>query len=989
MNININELNQRIIQLEKENEYLKRILNEAGVEYNPFDCENISWKSKEEIIKEESEEYDDNQGARIISRKITSEDASRFFSMFWGRTDVYAKRVIRKSTGEVNYFPQCYNFWKKGCPRISGSKIKCIDCPKKSYKKLDKQRVVAHLNGKTGTGADVIGVYPLFKDGTCRFIVFDFDDHSKKAARNDFANSGNNWMDEVDILRKICVDNGVDPLIERSRSGKGAHVWIFFQKPIDAALARKFGKNLLKKGAESVNLKTFRYYDRMLPMQDTISQGSLGNLIALPLQGDALKKGNSAFVDENWNAYHDQWEVLFSKQKLSKEFIEAKIDEWEVFNRDGEKPWERTSRFNKGDIDGYLKIFLADGIYIETQNLKPRIQNRIRELAAFSNPIFYKNVALGIYNYEDPRIIYMGEDIKGYIRIPRGLLEKVLEECKNANIQYEVIDNRNSGKKIKVTFEGELKENQLPASKTMLKYDNGILNAATAFGKTVVCCNIIAKRKVNTLILLQSSTLISQWEEAIDEFLRIDEEPPEYETPTGKIKKRKSVVGKLQGPHDSTTGIIDIAMAGSVFKKGEPHHRLREYGMIIVDECHHAASDTIVEILRHSNAKYMYGVTATPARSDGLEKINYMLIGPIRYKYTAKDRARDQGIGHLVYPRFTRAVTYSFKKEKMHPNDAYEILRDNESRDNIIIEDVINCVKQGRTPLVLSKYVDHAHKLYERLAGHASRVFLLTGANSKKNNVQLIEEMRQLKNDESMIIIATGQLVGEGFDLPRLDTLVMATPVSWKSVVEQYAGRLNRDYEGKNDVIIYDYIDINIPMFEKMYNKRLKAYKQIGYDIYTGKMHEKEASNSIFDIENYKNRYEKDLLSSNKEIIISSPSIRGDKVDELNRLIKKRQESGVKIKIITWKPDEYRFGDSTYWMELQNNMRNNGFEMNLVEDYCLRYCIIDREIVWYGSLNFLGKPDVEDNLMRVCSAKIAEELLSLTFGDLSYKGETI
>ncbi len=791
--------------------------------------------------------------------------------------------------------------------------------------------------------------------------------------------------------------------MERSRSGKGAHLWIFFQGKIDAALARKFGNALLKKGAESVDLKSFRYYDRMLPMQDHMPKGGFGNLIALPLQGQALKNGNSAFVDEYWNAYPDQWLVLLSKNKLTREFIEQKIKEWnlpgsssvtldEISEKTGEQPWNKSKEFHAEDVTGVLRVTMADALYVDGSNLTARIRNQIRGLAAFSNPVFYKNQAIGLSNFKNSRYIYLGRDVDGYIRVPRGLLDVLTERCKSVGISYEIVDKRCEGQQIEVRFCGELKESQTKAVQTLERYDMGILHAATAFGKTVVACNMIARKQVNTLILLQSSALMEQWEKALGTFLEIHEKPPEYQTPTGKVKVRKSVIGRLQGAQDTTTGIADIAMVGSLCKKGKYHDRLKQYGMVILDECHHAASDTIVNVLQEICAKYVYGVTATPARGDGLEKINYMLLGPVRYKFTAKDRAKEQGIAHLVIPRFTRAVAPRFGSEKMHPNEAYEILRNNEDRDEIIIRDVRKCVKEGRTPVILSRYVDHSRKLFDRLQGYADKIFLLSGENSKKEHREMIAQMSEVQPDESMILIGTGKLVGEGFDYPRLDTLIMATPVSGKNVVEQYAGRLNRDYEGKKDVIIYDYVDSHIDMFEKMYYKRLKAYKQIGHDMYSRAVcaentEEDDFSGAIYDVATYCDRYQRDLRAARTEIIVSSPVISGKKVDELIALLQGKQLNGLKVIIVTWKPDMYGFGDSTYWMELQEWMRNAGFEMNLVEDYCAHYCVIDRELVWYGSMNFLGKEDAEDNLMRVSDRGIAAELLEMTFGNGKYWGQ--
>ncbi len=573
--------------------------------------------------------------------------------------------------------------------------------------------------------------------------------------------------------------------------------------------------------------------------------------------------------------------------------------------------------------------------------------------------------------------------------MPRGILENLIKECEKAGIEYEIEDKRSKGHPIHVEFIGKLKESQIPAVERLLQNDNGILNAATAFGKTVVCCNVIAKKQVSTLILIQSSALMEQWREALEKFLYIDEELPEYETPTGRKKKRKSLVGKLQGAHDSTTGIIDLVMAGSVCKNGVYHRRLKEYGLILVDECHHAASDTIVDILQEANAKYVYGVTATPFRGDGLEKINYMLLGPIRYQFTSKDRAKEQGIEHLVYPRFTRAVAPRFSQDRMHPNEAYEIIRNNEDRDELIIRDVKQCVDSGRTPVVLSKYVEHSQRLYQRLINYADKVFLLSGGNSKKEHKEILKRMSQVTTNESMILVATGKLIGEGFDYPRLDTLIMATPVAWKGVVEQYAGRLNRDYDGKKSVIIYDYVDSHIPMFDRMYHKRLKAYKQIGYDIFSKTGMQKQTANAIFDIDSYADVYRNDLLTAEKEILISSPAISGKKVYEIIHLLREKQEAGIKIVIVTWKPDCYGYGDSVYWQELQEQMRKAGFDMNLVEDYCEHYCIIDRQVVWYGSMNFLGKEDAEDNLMRIADGKIAHELLVMTFGNEKYLGETM
>ena len=999
----LRQMQECIDCLEKENRYLKDLLDRAGISYKQKPIENQT----------QEDTFDPNQGARIQHVEITDELANHFFSRFWGRQDVYSKRYVKKGTGEAGYYPQCNHFWSEKCPRKTGKKIKCRDCVSQSWKKLDIAVLKRHLEGKAADASDVIGIYPLLPDGTCRFLVFDFDNHEKDTGKEDARDADERWKEEVEALREICRLNGIDALAERSRSGRGAHVWIFFQSAVDASLARKFGFALLEKGAESVNLKSFTYYDRMLPAQDHIPDGGksgrpgLGNLIALPLQGQALKEGNSAFIDENWNAYPDQWGELFCRQRLSKELMVACIKEWQPVNpfeetvenqnskgqeqqgqqsqgkqnEERAKPWEQNREFLAEDVDGKLMLTLSNLIYADASNLRPRIQNRIRRLAAFANPVFYKNQAMGLSNFANGRYIYLGQDEGGYIGIPRGLREELIEKCERAGIAWEEEDERVHGREIKVEFNGRLRETQAAAAEKMLAHETGILSAATAFGKTVVCSYLIAARKVSTLILLESSSLIEQWQEALAKFLLIDAELPEYQTPSGQTRKRKSIIGKLQGAHDSTTGMIDIAMAGSLYKKGELHPRLQEYGMVIVDECHHAASDTIVSILREIKAKYVYGVTATPMRGDGLEKINYRMIGLVRYSYGARDMAKEQGIRHFVYPRFTKTVNPHRLGEQMHVNEAYELIRDSEKRNEQIISDVKFCIEKGRSPVVLSKYKEHARLLYEKLKEYADKPFLLLGDNQKKEQKKLLDEMRQGSKEQSVILVATGQLIGEGFDYPRLDTLFMATPVAWKGVVEQYTGRLNREYEGKETVIVYDYVDRHIPVFDRMYTKRLRAYKQIGYEICAGiETAAVKETNAIFDIDNYGAVYRQDLLRASKEIVISSPGLRRDKVHQMIQLLGRLQEEGVLITIVTWHPDTYKFGSSEARMDLMEELRQAGFQVRLVDDNCEHYTIIDREIVWYGSMNFLSKEDAEDNLMRVCSGKIAEELLEMTFG---------
>ena len=823
-------------------------------------------------------------------------------------------------------------------------------------------------------------------DGTCRFIVFDFDNHEKGSEKDDFANKDNEFKDEVNALRKICTYNGINPLVERSRSGKGAHVWIFFESPISAKLARNFGFLLLDKGMTSVNLRSFHYYDRMYPSQD-VSNG-IGNLIALPLQGDAVRRGNSVFVDEDWNAYPDQWDILLNKtKKLKKTDILNYMAKWQAelaeekgllvdFNvNDRPKPWKKNDRFSKEDVVGKLHIVLADGIYVDTLNIMPRLQNQIRSLAAFDNPEYYKNRALGYSNYYNFSSIYLGKDENGYIKIPRGLKEILIGECDKGKIEYDIEDNRETGRPIRVSFKGDLRTKQDLAADDMFSYDNGILNAATGFGKTVIASYLISKRKVNTLIILQNTQLIDQWIKELETFLDIREKLPEYETRSGRKKTRSSLIGVLQGNKDTMTGIIDIAMVGSLYRKGSFHELINSYGMVIIDECHHSASNTFVEVLKKVNAKYVYGFSATLKRSDNLDRIILMMIGPIRHRYSALQRAKDNKIEHYIIPRFTRVTDFSIDSNDI--NEAYNTICFNEDRNNQIIFDTKECVKSGLTPLVLTKYKKHAQQLYEELKKDIENVFIVYGDNSDKENKEIINKLKVTEKNKPLILIATAQKIGEGFDFPRLDTLILASPVSHESRLEQFVGRIDRVYEDKNSVFVYDYVDIHIPVFNRMYKKRLKTYRKIGFSDFEGTIKEKQSVKAIYDSGNYTEIFENDLIEAEKSVVISSPLICEDKVDRLITIMRSGYENGIKITVITNEPDNNHLNNPETTYELINRMKNAGFNVIMKEETEECFAVIDDELLWHGGVNLLGKEDIWDNLIRTKDKDAIGELLEM------------
>ena len=954
-------MNDAVIHsLEEEIRYLRSLLDENGISYD-FEA----FRRREEDVVELSQ---------MVPIDITPETAKFFFSMFHGRVDVYAAR------SNSGYYTVCNNRWNNGlCPKQNGKKAKCAECPNKDWPSLNSTILMRHMIGKREDCKDVIGVYVMLKDDTCRFIVFDFDNHK------DGQEASNGWHEEVDALRKICYLCNIDCLVERSRSGKGAHVWIFFDEAVPAVKARMFGNALVTKGAELVSLKNFRYYDRMLPMQDYLSENGLGNLIALPWQGQAMKKGNSLFVDEQWIPLKDQYKALSQIHKLSLQRVEACIKEWSPDNNpygqlqedDDEEPKERElfserKSFCPSDSNGKVRITFENGLCINKTGLKPRLQNAIRRLAAYSNPEFYAKLGQGFPTHDIPRIVYCGYDDGDNIVLPRGCQISLFDALSDAGLQYDIADKRQSGRKLKVHFTGDLYPEQLAAVEKLSAYDNGVLHAATSFGKTVVGAYLIAQKRVNTLILVHNVEIMSGWVKALEQFLKIDEDLPTYTTPSGRVKHRESCIGTFSSQKNALSGIIDVAMITSLGRDDDVNPIVRNYGMVIMDECHHAAAYTCESVLRALTAKFVYGFTANTKRGDGQDKKIFMQLGPVRHRYTALERAEKQGIGHYVYPRFTRVVDVS---EKLIISDAYNLVAGSEMRNLQIVADTVECVKMGRTPIVMTKRKEHAARLYEMLQGAAQHVFLLQGGGSLKEREKLRNQMAAVPKDETMLAVAIGQYIGEGFNYPRLDTLLLAMPISFESNVEQYAGRLNRDYDGKKDVIIFDYIDQYVPMLERMYHKRLRTYKRIGFEICPRIADRQVVESSIFDWKSYLDVFEHDINSSHSEVVVSSPGLGSRKVWKFIKDVTPLQERGIRIAVMTLSPSSYPDDAAEHQKELIEALASAGTAVRSAERFREHFAVIDNSIVWYGSMNLLSKEKEEDSMMRVENASIAQELL--------------
>jgi superfamily II DNA or RNA helicase len=646
---------------------------------------------------------------------------------------------------------------------------------------------------------------------------------------------GEGWKEDVAAYRDTCKFYNVPIYVERSRSGNGGHVWVFFDETVPAVKARKMGSSLLTEAMAARHEITFKAYDRMFPNQDLLPKEGVGNLIALPFQCGASKKGNSLFVNEDFVAYEDQWAYLAGIVKMTAEEVNKIADQnmpagdtGELvkmsFDDEEEKPWEKKrpqKPLEPSDIygDGNLVVIEANMLYLKKDCASQRALNRVKRLAAFSNPEFYKRQRMRQSNWDVPRIIFSLDETREYLGIPRGCKAALLELLNPTGRAVVFDDKRNHGRRIEANFSGELREDQKPAADVLAQHDVGVLCGTTAFGKTVIAAALIAKHQRNTLVLVDKLSLVDQWKESLGQFLEINEVLPETHHVRGR-KKQLHLIGQIGAGKNSPSGIIDIATVQSLYRNNEVNEIVKDYGMVVVDESHHAAAETYEMILRAVNARYVYGLTATPQRKDGKHPLMFMHCGPALFVHDAKSQAAKRGFEHYVIPCFT-----NFKKplarteaEWVYTQMGSDIVAD-EYRNRQIAADVINAVAEGRNSIVLTQRKDHIFTLAALIKGKCgAHVIELDGGATAKQKKNALNTITSIPDDEQLVIIATGKYVGEGFDCPRLDTLFLAMPISWKGTLSQYAGRLHRVYPGKEDVIVYDYIDVHVAVFENMYN---------------------------------------------------------------------------------------------------------------------------------------------------------------------------
>jgi superfamily II DNA or RNA helicase/very-short-patch-repair endonuclease len=699
--------------------------------------------------------------------------------------------------------------------------MKCFQCPNRRFLQVTDETIRWHLSGLDEHGRDfVMGVYPMLLDESCFFLAVDFD----KAK----------WMEDAQTFLKTCRDMGVPAALERSRSGNGGHVWLFFDEAVPAVLARKLGAHLLTETIERHPDVGLDSYDRLFPNQDTLPSGGFGNLIALPLQKIPREQENSVFLDGRFAPREDQWAFLSGMAKISRGQAEAIAREAESKGRvvgvrmasseeDDAEPWtlppsrQRKEPAIAGPLPKRVELVLSNEIYIPTKGLPPGLRSRLVRLAAFQNPEFYKAQAMRLPTYGKPRVIGCAEEHSKHIGLPRGCLDEIVALLSGLRVEPVVRDERFAGEPFNATFRGTLRPEQEPAAAALLAHDTGVLAAPTAFGKTALAAWLIARRGVNALVLVHRRQLLEQWVERLIQFLDVPGER----------------IGRVGGGRKRPTGSLDVALVQSLVRKGVVNDLVGAYGHLIVDECHHLSAHSFERVARRAKAKFVTGLSATVTRKDGHHPIILMQCGPIRHRADARKQAAQRPFTHAVIVRPTafRGLDAPDDDARVQFQKLYGDLMANEKRNQLICADVVEAVREGRSPLILTERNEHLDLLAGRLEDRIRHLVVMRGGMGKRQLAAVSHRLATIPADEDRAILATGRYIGEGFDDARLDTLFLALPVSWRGTIAQYAGRLHRLYDRKREVRVYDYADLNVPMLARMFDRRCRGYEAVGYSI--------------------------------------------------------------------------------------------------------------------------------------------------------------
>ena len=940
-----------------------------------------------------------SQTGIVTSQSSTKDKVELFKSLFKGRTDCYAHAYPKKGGG-VSYTPACAHDATQLCPRYTGRDrgIKCASCDNRSLLPLTDEVLIKHFLGKDSKFRDIVGLYLLSEGNKTQVLVADFDE--------------GNWQHEVALFVSSCKRHGLNPAIERSRSGSGAHVWFFFAEPIDASLAREFGSVLITQAMNMASGMGFRAYDRLYPSQDYIEKGGFGSLIALPLQGQAQRLSNSVFVDEKYQPFTDQWRYLSAVEKLTELQVRLVVESAETgplgqlssFRHEKSRssgtnnsqrkkknsnslltskpgtpksPNSKNSNLSQEDFPELLTIVQSNMLYVNKDGVSPRAQNALKRLAAFSNPEYYRARNAGRSLYGKRRIIWCGEEDENHILLPRGCQERLTELLTTANVAWSLKDERVKHESLRVRFTGELRVEQQEAVDTLLESEWGILSAPPGFGKTVMAAAAIARLGMPALILVPETVLLTQWLERLGQFLEVEDNRSPELTKSGRPSKRmRPLIGRIGAGKYARSGFIDVATYQALVTKDElgiPCAKpvLNDYDLIICDECHHCAARGPQLILQSTQARRVYGLSATPKRGDGLTGLIYLSIGPIRYAVNPKKQARQLNYSRILRPRFTRIRLKGLEIGTSF-NQVVDKICTHHERNALIATDAMDELRKKKSPMVVTRRVDHARLLAKLIEDSGATVHLLTGKGSAREKREKLEKAHERTPDS--VIVATGSYVGEGFDLPWLNVLLLASPYSFEGLITQYSGRLHREFEDKDEVIIYDYVDTSVPMLERMYKKRMKTYTKLGYVVEAGD-DEKELGTraSIEDEFSWQSVFKADLARSEKSVYVSVPYMSMQQINELKESIEAATRRGVDIRVVV----KTALSDDVAERQKQvcDVLEETGCRVTVSDEVNYGIAVFDEAVAWFGTLPLLAYARQDDCSLRVASCEVAADLL--------------
>jgi superfamily II DNA or RNA helicase len=675
---------------------------------------------------------------------------------------------------------------------------------------MDETVIEQHLRG-----IQTVGTYAIGRDDTCIFLAADFD--------------GDGWKVDASGFRDVASEMGVDSLLEISRSGKGAHVWIFLAEPMPAVLARTLGAVILQRVAgRNPNLR-LDTYDRFFPNQDSLPKGGFGNLIALPLQKQRRECGFTEFVDDSLTSFADQWAALAEVGLLQRDDLESILEDCLLTEvTDGPARLDLPETIDESEISDPLdlpavndwRMILNERLVIPTEGLPATVVSRLKLLATFSNPVFFEKQRLRFPTYNIPRYLFCGELHADHLTLPRGLMEDVIECFASCGSRVEIEDRRLSLRPRRWRFTGELTGKQKAALVEITLHEHGVLVAPPGSGKTVIACAWIGKLKVSTLVLVNRQILLDQWRTTLGNTISVE----------------PGAIGMWKGNRKKLTGKIDVVMIQSLVRSPHARQFFRDYDAVVIDECHHVPAVTFEALMKECGSRRILGLTATPKRKDRLERLLHFECGPVRYRF---DDDLGSDLNRIACIRTTMFTDSRDDGLSMHLHEIWDALIHDKVRNDQIVEDLCDAIDRARVPLVVSDRKEHLRILEEetrrRMEGRNITIEMVDGSQSHRRREDALNRIKEAVADkEPSVLLATASLLGEGFDLPILDTLFLTMPISFKGRLVQYAGRLHRTSPGKTSVEVFDYLDERLLVTASMYRKRLPGYREMGYRIRYG-----------------------------------------------------------------------------------------------------------------------------------------------------------